>query len=114
MKVQLTLRRFPYSVFSVADPPHLAKLRVRLHEMFAAYQPKRVTTDLESYEYPNHELTVPEGDANFEKLLKELDGEIRRTKPPLVGTMKAFLSPEEVKRARFLQLYFYGNDVDCD
>jgi hypothetical protein len=114
MKAQLTLKPFPWDWSSVADRPHMAKLRDKLHEMFGAWQPNRLTKDPESYDYPKHELTVPADDLNFEKLLKKLDGEIRRAKPKVAGSVETFLSPEEVERARFLELFFYGDRVDCD
>ncbi len=92
----------------------LAKFRARLHEIFSAYQPRQLSEDSESYDFLKHELTVQPNDLAVEKLLQRFDAEIKQGKLPVAATIHAYLANDEVKRARFLKLFFYGDSVDED
>jgi hypothetical protein len=95
------------------DTPKVTKMRARLDEMFAAYRPRRMSDDPDEHlENKRHELTVTPDDAEFERLLQKFRGEVKGAK--LGGGIIACLEPAEVKRARFLEAAFYGDQVDCD
>src|SRR5688572_30173936 len=110
MNVQLDLRALPWDFHQKADPPHVAALRERLNAIFAGYKPRRLSGRDEFVQ----ELTVPADDTKFAALLKQFDAELRKAKPPVAASMRKMLEPAEVKRARFMGLTIYGDDVDLN
>ena len=115
MRLRITLGELPWKGWNPkGDPAHVKKVRERLHEMFAAYGPKRLSEKPTGMDYCNHEMTVRADDPAVEKLLKALDKEVRKVKPKVAGMVEAELTAEEVWRARWLELLVLGDRVDED
>jgi len=115
MRLRITLGELPWEGWNPkGDPAHLTKLRQRLHELFAAYGPKRLSEKPTGMDYCKHEMTVAADDPAVEKLLEAFDKEVRKVKPNVAGMVEAELSPDEVPRARWLERPVLGDRVDVD
>jgi len=115
MRLRITLGELPWEGWNPkGDPAHLTKLRQRLHELFAAYGPKRLSEKPTGMDYCKHEMTVAADDPAVEKLLEAFDKEVRKVKPNVAGMVEAELSPDEVPRARWLERLVLGDRVDVD
>ena len=113
MKLHIELCKLPWETPNwKTDPPHVLKLCDRMYELFAAYGPKRLAKKPDDADYHTHEMTVEYNDPQVAKLLKQLDAELKKSKPKAAAIYEEFLTPDEVKRARFLELFIYGDDVD--
>lgn len=115
MKLQIELFKFPWKLpHWEPDPPHVVKLCDRMCELFAAYGPKRLAKKPNDNGYHTHEMTIVAGDPQVQKLIKQFAAEVKKSKPKAAGVYTEILTPEEVKRARFLELFVSGDDVDED
>src|SRR5688572_8417476 len=115
MRLRITLEELPWEGWNPkGDPAHLKKVRERLHEMFAAYGPKRLSEKATGMDYCKHEMTVAADDPAVEKLLEAFDKEVKKVKPKVAGMVEAMLTADEVARARWLELLVLGDQVDED
>ncbi len=96
MKLCLRLGKLPWNVWcsSYADPPHVKKLRDRFHELFAAYEPRRVCEDPANSEHRVNEITVEADDPRVEKLLQKFDKELKQSKKRAAATISAAPLPK--------------------
>lgn len=113
MKLRITLGKLPTKgwSFRYRDNACVEKLRKRLHEIFADYLPRRLSEALDDRDSLIHEMTIPDY-AHAKGLLELFDQEVRNLAEPVGGYFQTFLDQNEVKRARFLQLFVYGDSVD--
>ncbi len=115
MKVRITLGKLPWKYQTETRFPYLDKLHKRLVEMFAAYQPKLLKGIVSGcHGYPTHEMSMPAGDTEFEKLIKQFDKEVKSAKPKVGGFFEVKPTEEEAKHARFLEPVLFAWSVDED
>jgi hypothetical protein len=111
MKLHIDLRKLPWDFHDESNLPFVQAMRERLNELFADYQPKRLTGPRDGHA---HELTVPIGDAKIDALLAKFDTTLRQSKQPVAAGVWKKLEPAEVKHARFVPLVINGDDIDVN
>jgi hypothetical protein len=113
VKLQFLLHDLPWNFFDdKPDNPKMKKLRQRLNEMFARYNPRRLSEKPKQEEYRKHEIEVPADDAEVEKLIRELSRELKSARA--AGQVWAIPTAAELARARWVPLLFYATYVDDD
>jgi hypothetical protein len=113
VKLQFLLHDLPWNFFDdKPDNPKMKTLRQRLHEMFAGYNPRRLSEKPKQAEYRKHEIDVTPDDPAVEKLIRELSRELKAARA--AGQVSAIPTAAELGRARWVPLLFYAAYVDDD
>src|SRR6266850_2851530 len=110
MKLRITVEEVDrWKTSRVSEPPIVKTLMFDLNQIFCKYSPRRLTNH-PFYDY--HELDFAPEDAAIEANLQAFNERVQLGGANVYGHAEVFLTPAEVKRARFLELFTYGDNVD--
>ncbi|MEM1027369.1 MAG: SMI1/KNR4 family protein [Planctomycetota bacterium] len=101
--MQITISLLPYPFpddYRTPDPPGLAAMRERVHDLLADWKPKREAKSPEKGGYRNHILEVDPNDTDFRRAIQQLKTEVDAAEG-MGGMIWREYSPAEKKRFRF-------------